>query len=120
MTPRERRLQRVAARLGASEQETLLAFAEFLAARVVDAPVLPEKPVSIPRPAEETVVGAIKRLSATYPMLDKDHMLHEISGYMAQHMLQGRPAVEVIDDLEAAFRTHFERHGGGGNTQSGG
>lgn len=120
MTPRERRLQRVAARLGASEQETLLAFAEFLATRAVAVPAPPVEPVSIPRPAEETVVGAIKRLSATYPMLDKDHMLHEISGFMAQHMLQGRPAVDVIDDLEAAFRSHFERHCGGENTQSGG
>lgn len=120
MTPRERRLQRAVARLGESDQETLLAFAEFLASRKPPAPEPPGEPLAIPRPAEETVVGAIKRLSASYPMLDKDHMLHEISGYMAQHMLQGRGAGEVIDDLETAFRAHFERLRGDDPTPRGG
>lgn len=93
--------------LQATDADSLLAFAEFLASRVQLEPAAPLTLNKIPRPAEETVMLAIKRLSATYPMLDKDKMLHEISGLMAQHLMQGRAAGEVIDELEEIFQQHY-------------
>lgn len=93
--------------LQAADADTLLAFAEFLASRAQVEPAAPLTINKIARPVEETVILAIKRLSNTYPMLDKDKMLHEISGLMAQHMLHGREASEVIDELEEIFQQYY-------------
>jgi hypothetical protein len=65
------------------------------------------------RPAEESVVAAIKRLRRTYPMLDGGSLLNETSALMAAHVLQGRPAAEVIDALEALFSARFDAYRGG-------
>jgi hypothetical protein len=54
------------------------------------------------------VVAAIKRLSQTYFMLDKTRMLGHTSGLMTQHIMAGREAREVIDELEAIFRREYE------------
>lgn len=89
------------------EREMLLAFAEFLATRGGRKDVPVPEPQAIPRPEEETVIKAMKRLSSTYPMLDKARLLNETSMLMSQHMLQGREAREVIDDLEAVFARHY-------------
>ena len=91
------------------EQETLFAFAEFLAARAAQTPREIGEPQAIPRPAKESVVQAIKRLRLTYPMLDHGKMLHELTDYMTQHLMLGKPAAEVIDALETVFRQHFEQ-----------
>jgi hypothetical protein len=42
-------------------------------------------------------------------MLDKSDLLHEASELMTTHLMQGRPAAEVIDELEVVFRRHYER-----------
>jgi len=110
-----RRLLDLFDRLSGQERATLLAFAQFLATHDGGADVAPisavcEHPRDIPRPADETVVGAIKRLSQTYFMLDRRDMLNETSGLMAAHVLQGRPAVDVVNALEDAFRTRYERY----------
>ncbi|GAB6044338.1 hypothetical protein [Endothiovibrio diazotrophicus] len=84
----------------------LLAFAEFLYGRRPRKPEVVE-PREIPRPTEESVVKAIRRLSESYPMLDRGKVLHETSMLMSQHVMQGRPAVEVVDDLELLFRRHY-------------
>jgi hypothetical protein len=108
---RERRLVQLFKRLGDQDQETLLAFADFLAGReVTDAPQVVEEPRPVPRPSKESVVAAIKRLSATYPMLDKGRMLNETSSLMVEHVMQGRPASEVIDQLEEVFARHYREH----------
>lgn len=92
------------------QQETLVAFAEFLATRAAaEAPRAVGAPEPIPRPDEERVVQAIKRLRLTYPMIDHSSMLHELSDYMTQHLVMGKPATEVIDELEAVFRRHYEQ-----------
>ena len=104
----EKALLRLFRALPPEQQDTLFAFAEFLATRAVDAPREIGDPEPIPRPAEEKVVHAIKRLRATYPMLDHSKMLHEISEYMTQHLVMGKSAVEVIDALETVFRQHYE------------
>jgi hypothetical protein len=55
------------------------------------------------------VVVAIKRLRATYPMLEPSKLLTETYELMTQHVMQGRDRVEVIDELEVIFRRHYER-----------
>ena len=68
--------------------------------------------MAIPRPEKESVVGAMKRLRKTYPMIDPDRLLDEASGLMSAHLLGGRPAADVIDDLEALFERHFRELAG--------
>jgi hypothetical protein len=121
MTDRtDKRLRELLSRLSEAEAGTLLAFAEFLASRGDVAPgpgVAPEstavpQPEPVRRPEKESVVKAIKRLAATYPMLDRSKMLNETSALMTQHVMHGREAVEVIDELEIVFRSHYERFAG--------
>ncbi len=89
------------------EQKTLLDFAEFLRSRSpARKPVLPE-PLDIPRPDDESVVAAIKRLNRTYPMVDRSTVFSETSDLMMQHVMQGRAAMEVIDELERLFERKY-------------
>jgi hypothetical protein len=104
----EKRLREILAGLPAVQAQALLDYAEFLAARYV-APAELTEPLEIPRPAQETVIKAIRRLGATYPMVDRSKMLNETSVLMTQHMIHGRDAVEVIDELEILFRRHYEK-----------
>ena len=94
--------------LDEERQRALLEYAAYLYQRSEKKPTVLGEPNIIPRPDEETVVGAIKRLSASYEMIDKQTMLHELSGLMAQHMLQGRPADEVITEIESVFTTQYQ------------
>lgn len=106
MNKKEKQLLAQFRSLSDADANTLLDFAEFLAARQ-PAPEIPQTVNKIERPAEEKVVAAIKRLTTSYPMLDKAQILNETSALMAQHMLQGKPAKEVIDELEAVFERHY-------------
>lgn len=103
-----KRITQLADTLSAEEQATLLAFAEFLQQRSVPHRAPPPVLNPIPRPAEESVIAAIKRLSQTYPMLEKSHLLNQTSQLMTQHIMQGKPAAVVIDELEAVFQQHYE------------
>lgn len=96
-------------RLAPEQQEGLIAFAEFLNGSVPDAAGTASEPVAIPRPESETVAMAIRRLVRTYPMLDRKRLMAEASQFMAQHALEGRPAHEVIDELEAVFARHYQQ-----------
>lgn len=120
----EKRLLEIARQLPAAQAEALLEFAEFLLARhgAVDRTV-PEvekggvasvdpTPLDIPRPADESVVRAIKRLRATYHMLDVRKLLNQTSDLMTAHVVKGRDKVEVIEELEILFRTHYEEFTG--------
>jgi len=109
MRPQDKKLLGLFRDLAAEQQETLLAFAEFLASRAAAKPTIAGQPLAIPRPEEEKVVQAIKRLRETYPMLDHGKMLHEVSHHMTQHVMQGKAAKDVIDELELVFRAHYER-----------
>lgn len=112
MKPIEKTLLDRFNRLAAPEREMLLSFAEFLCARSSGVEVLdsqpPAEPRDIPRPEQESVVAAIKRLSDTYHMLEKPKLLNETSALMTQHVMQGRDLVEVIDEMETIFRRHYE------------
>lgn len=103
----EKRLLTAVRDLPEDAQAQVLAFAEFLLSRLA-IPSAPTEPVAIPRPPGESVVKAIKRLAATYPMLDRGKMLNETSALMTQNVLGGREATLVIDDLEALFQAQFE------------
>ncbi|MGE5241153.1 MAG: Crp/Fnr family transcriptional regulator [Bacteroidota bacterium] len=114
----EKRLAEIVQRLPAAQAQALLEFAEFLLQRHggADAIGMPMSrtaeipaPLDIPRPAEESVVKAVKRLRATYPMLDARKLLNETSDLMTQHVMQGREKTEVIEELEILFRVHYER-----------
>ncbi len=107
----ERKLIKLFKSLDDTSRESFLAFGEFLQSRSKNASEMTEvisEPVNIPRPEEESVIKAIKRLSATYPMVDKENILHPISDLMTSHMISGRSASEVIDDLQDVFSKEYE------------
>ncbi len=108
MDKTEKRLLEILERLPPEQAQQLLDYAEFLFVRHGVEPV-PSDPVEIERPAEESVVVAIKRLRMTYPMIDPGKLLNETYDLMSQHVMQGRAAIEVIDELEALFRRHYEQ-----------
>lgn len=88
-------------------RQSLLDYARFLVREYPAAHMHAHEPMDLPRPQEETVIAAIKRLSRTYPMLNKDKLLHETAGLVTEHMMHGRDAVEVIDELEIIFERHY-------------
>jgi len=106
-------LQQLFEQLNTDAQRSLFAFAEFLHANEANrvAPGsdvdIPDEPVDLPRPESENVIAAIKRLSKTYPMLNSDDMLHETAHFMTEHIVNGREASAVIDDLEKLFEDKY-------------
>lgn len=105
------RLATILQGLSSAKRTSLLDFAEFLHAQDnegLGASIVKE-PLSIPRPGEETVVKAIQRLTVTYPMIDVAALMNESTALVSQHVMEGRAAIEVIDDLETLFQSHYER-----------
>lgn len=124
MTPQQKdALVTLLDRLSAADLEAVTRFAEFLLSRQDSTPTdwiaagselqppavaaeIPP-PEDIPRPDDEKVVAAVKRLSKTYYMLDKKTMLGVTSDLVTQHILHGREAAAVIDELESLFEQHY-------------
>lgn len=117
MASPDEQLQAIWSHLGAGDRATVLAFAEFLQQRgttsnqqpVPSPPVKIPEPEAIERPAEELVVAALKRLSKTYPMMDKSEMLSATSDLVATHIMQGTDATTVVDQLEDIFSEHYRQ-----------
>ena len=111
MKPIDKKLLKVFNRLAAPERDMLVAFAEFLDSRGSASASEPVnlQPVEIPRPEDESVVAAIKRLKNSYHMLESRLLLDEASMLMTQHVMQGREKDTVIDELEVLFRRHFDK-----------
>lgn len=109
----DKKLVKLFRSLPEEQRQTLLAFAEFLSMRGQENTVkeIPQL-TPIERPAQESVIKAIKRLRATYPMIDAGKLLHEVSSAMTQHAMHGKPAAEVIDQLEVVFASHYEKQVG--------
>ena len=103
-------LQQVVEQLPDEALAGLLDYANYLLERHGPRQRVRHEPQPIPRPTQESVVAAMKRLRQSYHMLDHSKMLHECSGLMAEHLMQGRPAVEVIDELELVFSRHYQRY----------
>ncbi len=96
-------------------RDSLLDYADFLFTKnQKNVPAqdknIKQQPLHHPRPAEESVLAAVKRLRASYFMIDTDGMINQTSSLVTQFMLQGRPAPEVIDDLEQLFNEHYQNY----------
>jgi len=116
MSNKEQNLIKIFKQLNETEQSSVFSFAEFLSSKSKSDPaykkeaVVLEKPKDIARPEEENVVIAIKRLSATYPMINSSGVLDHAAKLMTDHMLHGKDAKIVIDELEILFSDHYERY----------
>lgn len=110
-TTQETRLLALYRKLAESDRHALQTYAEFLAVR--SGALGPEStdvaPQIEPRPEGESVVMAIRRLTRSYPMLDRRKLIGQTSQLMAEHALQGRDAAEVITELEVVFETHYRK-----------
>mgnify|MGYP001552535601 FL=1 len=93
--------------LDKERQQSLFDYAEFLQSTygVVQQPV--GEPLDVPKAENETVVGAIKRLKQTYPMIDSMEVFAHASNLMTDHMVKGRDADEVIDEIEILFEETY-------------
>jgi hypothetical protein len=111
VTAGRQRLAQLYAALDPARRAALLEYAEFLAARADSRPPAARRP--IPRPDDESVIAALKRLRATYPMLDSAPLLDAAATLVTAHVLHGRGAVEVIDELETLFGDAYAGQGGG-------
>jgi hypothetical protein len=118
MNREEKKLIHAYRALDIAARQSLQDFADFLATREA-AEIEPlAEPVLTPAKEGETVVGALKRLAAAYPMLDKAKMLDETSTLVTQNVMQGRDKLEVIADLEQVFSSHYQRLKAERNEQS--
>ena len=92
-----------------SRKKSLSDFADFLYAQAE--PIVKEipPPENVPRPEQETVVGAIKRLKVTYHMVESMAVFSEASSLMTDHMVKGRDVVEVIDEMEVLFEDAYKK-----------
>lgn len=92
-----------------SRKKSLSDFADFLYAQAEPVAKEVQAPDDIPRPEQETVVGAIKRLKATYHMVGSMSVFSEASALMTDHMVKGRDVVEVIDEMEVLFEDAYKK-----------
>lgn len=112
----EDRLLHLFMRLPEADRHGLLSYAEYLAARrrPEAEPLLDIALKPIPRPEVESVPQGLKRLRSTYPMLDAAALLASASDLLSQHLMLGRPASEVIDEMERLFLRHYQEYCRGG------
>lgn len=125
MTEQEQQLLDYFRKLSQQDAHALLRYAAFLAgtdaattkdtgeeADTVEQETGTEipQPQFIKRPENERVVDALKRLSNSYPMLEKKSLLDKASGLVAQHIMFGKPAKEVIDDIEKLFADAYDAY----------
>jgi hypothetical protein len=111
MTSDEKQLLESFRALPTKDQDTLLSFANFLNTQKYPEEEAQEiqQPLGLPREEGESVVKAVKRLTANYPMVSPDNLFHETSRLMSEHLMQGREAVEIIDELETIFLNEYQK-----------
>jgi hypothetical protein len=121
MTETEKRVLAALEQLPEGTQQSVAQYAEFLvqqgggevAAWGAGAPVAtsePESPQPVEPDADEGPIKAIKRLRATYPMLERRKLLDETSQLISKRYLQDKPEGEVIAELEEVFERHYEHY----------
>ncbi len=112
MKKQSRELDVLMSQLGEDHQRTVVDFAAFLVQKYnIQTPVEAGlEPAAIARPEVESVIAAIKRLKQTYYMLDTDVLLDETSSLMGQHILRGREAATVINELQSLFETKYKKY----------
>ena len=94
-------------RLPPDKVEQVLEFTRFLFERYGAGPERMQPPV-ITAPADETVVDAIKRMHAAYPMLDVAVLLPQCAELMTQHIMGERERTQIIADVESLFITKYQ------------
>jgi len=92
-----------------NRKKSLSDFADFLYAQAEPITKEIQPPDDVPRPEQETVVGAIKRLKVTYHMIESMAVFSEASSLMTDHMVKGRDVVEVIDEMEVLFEDAYKK-----------
>ena len=92
-----------------NRRKSLSDFADFLYAQAEPVSKEIQPPANIPRPEQETVVGAIKRLKTTYFMVESMSVFSEASSLMTDHMVKGRDVAEVIDEMEVLFEDAYKK-----------
>ena len=107
-----REIKLLLAQLDDSHQQAIVDYANFLVQRykVENSGGRDLKPENIERPGQESVIAAIKRLKKTYYMLDTDIILNQTSALMGQHILKGREASDVVDELQSIFQAQYEQY----------
>ena len=108
MKPSSQSLTSIFEDLPEKDQTTLFEFAEFLKSRAPEPASKITEPLGLVRPEEESVVAAIKRLKKNYPMVPQKELLNQTSEFMMQHMMQGKSAADVIDELELLFESKYK------------
>jgi hypothetical protein len=107
VTDHRARLVAVLDQLDETGRRTLVEYAEFLVSRREVQAITPSVAA---RPTGETVLQAIKRLNGGYPGLRRAALMQPVGELLSQHMVDGRAAEAVIDDLEALYaRAHADR-----------
>ena len=109
----ERILCKIYKDLDVNHRHTLITFANFLVEQqtqdknnTIDEKLALE-PLDLPRPKKESVIKGVRRLTASYPMIDTDTMFDSISKLMTSHIMEGRSAESVIDDLQELFAQQY-------------
>ncbi len=113
MTSNEKQLLKLFQRLAEADRRSLMDYAEFLVGRSggAEAPVpVSATPLNIPRPESESVIKAVRRLMQTYPMLERDKLLHETTSLVTRNVVHKDPAPGVIDELELLFKRHYDAY----------
>ncbi|MFK5893050.1 MAG: Crp/Fnr family transcriptional regulator [Pseudomonadota bacterium] len=116
MSKTQQKLIAILKQLNDTDQASVMSFAKFLVNNskqdpsYVKEPEVLQKPLDMIRPEKENVVIAIKRLSATYPMIKSSSVLDHAAKLMTDHLMHGKQAKLAIDELEILFSEHYERY----------
>lgn len=90
-------------------RQSLSDFADFLYERSTPVVKQVPPPKEIPRPPQETVVGAIKRLKSSYHMVENMAVFSAASSLMTDHMVKGRELDEVVEEMEKLFEEAYRK-----------
>jgi len=108
MKTREKKLLKSFQLLNSAQQQTLQDIADFLLARSKGHNALNESPKQIVPEENESVIAALKRHVAMYPMLNRTKMLPETAELINQHVMHGRDKELIIDEIEQIFKRHYQ------------
>ncbi len=90
-------------------KRSLCDFADFLYAKADPISKEIPAPEDMPRPQQESVVGAVKRLKVKYHMVESMSVFSAASALMTDHMVKGRDLIEVIDEMEILFEDAYDK-----------
>lgn len=112
MSDSKEKLIRIFRKLDATQQTSLLDYAEYLESKLSNKAAdssLSEvrEPVFESASESETVIATLKRMRRVYPMLETGDLFHEASALVSSNLMGGRPRLEVIEEIEQLFEKHY-------------